>query len=853
MNLIRIIVTLIVTFLAAADSGYCQQAYFADGYHGGVYGHYPLWQTQFIVDKLNENPHWKVNLEIEPESWDVVSEREPDSLANLRELYSSKSNDNIEFANPAYAQPYCYNISGESIIRQFTYGMEKIKEHFPGAEFETYSCEEPCFTSCLPQLLTSLGFKYAVLRNPDTCWGGYTSAYGSDLVHWKSPDGSSILTVPRYACEGLVKKSTWQTESWNNSKSFIQSCFDSGVKYPVGMCYQDAGWNHGPWLEKVIKNYYRPSQYILWTDYIEMIAPEVAPADWEFSIENVKPGLVWGSHILQKLAQEVRYTENRLVMAEKIAAFNKILHSKNYPDKEFDLAWRNLMLSQHHDCWIVPYNGRPGGNWATNVTEWTGMSNLIADKIINDSYNAVPGTVSADEQYIIVFNTLGATRKDIAEVRLPDSFDPDACNIQDINGIPVQSQIITDQNDSKKILFEAEVSAMGYSTYKLVKKAENNQNIPISIKQLENGSIQIDTKYYQAAIDPARGGTITSLIAKTIENVQLVDNSEGLNNLRGYFYNRKEFLSTQDSAAEVSVTEYGPLMVRIKVEGKLSGNPYTQLITFYDNDPKIDFDLRIDWQDQPGIGAYSQKRNYKAEEWKKAFYNDKYKLQVRFPIKGIGGRVFKNAPFDVCESKLEDTYYDSWDTIKHNVILNWVDVTDNAGKLGVALFSDHTTSYVNSDDVPLGLTAQYIGRALWGRNYIPHGPARIKYAILPHVNLWDQYGIHEKSNSWNEPLLAEISNIKPKTFSRSLVDIKTKGVELTSVTADKDSYYLRIFNAEALTDDITINLYCRPQTIQLVQLNNRLIMDIISVKIGDSLQQIKLKVPRFGVRTIRIQ
>ena len=105
MNLIRIIVTLIVTFLAAADSGYCQQAYFADGYHGGVYGHYPLWQTQFIVDKLNENPHWKVNLEIEPESWDVVSEREPDSLANLRELYSSKSNDNIEFANPAYAQP----------------------------------------------------------------------------------------------------------------------------------------------------------------------------------------------------------------------------------------------------------------------------------------------------------------------------------------------------------------------------------------------------------------------------------------------------------------------------------------------------------------------------------------------------------------------------------------------------------------------------------------------------------------------------------------------------------------------------------------------------------------------------
>ena len=30
---------------------YSQQAYFVDGYHGGIYGHYPVkWKTQFIVD-----------------------------------------------------------------------------------------------------------------------------------------------------------------------------------------------------------------------------------------------------------------------------------------------------------------------------------------------------------------------------------------------------------------------------------------------------------------------------------------------------------------------------------------------------------------------------------------------------------------------------------------------------------------------------------------------------------------------------------------------------------------------------------------------------------------------------------
>ena len=31
--------------------------YFVDGYHGGIYGHYPVkWKTQFIVDQLAMHP-----------------------------------------------------------------------------------------------------------------------------------------------------------------------------------------------------------------------------------------------------------------------------------------------------------------------------------------------------------------------------------------------------------------------------------------------------------------------------------------------------------------------------------------------------------------------------------------------------------------------------------------------------------------------------------------------------------------------------------------------------------------------------------------------------------------------------
>ena len=146
-----------------------QRVYFVDGYHGGIYGHYPVaWKTRFITDQLAAHPEWRIGLEIEPETWDTVEVRTPADYARFKAIAADRR---VEFTNPSYAQPYCYNISGESIIRQFGYGMRKIRSHFPDVEFVTYSVEEPCFTSCLPQILKLYGFKYASLKCPNTCWG----------------------------------------------------------------------------------------------------------------------------------------------------------------------------------------------------------------------------------------------------------------------------------------------------------------------------------------------------------------------------------------------------------------------------------------------------------------------------------------------------------------------------------------------------------------------------------------------------------------------------------------------------------------------------------------------------------
>src|SRR5690606_31683351 len=218
--------------------------------------------------------------------------------------------------------------------------------HFPSAVFTTYSAEEPCFTSSLPYILKSFGFKYASTKNPNTMWGGYTRAYGGELVNWIGPDGTAITTVPRYAIEDLQPGSTWQSIAWYNSKAYIQKALDAGIVNPVGMTIQDAAWSHGwdkgPWLGQDTTKFYTPTQYTTWRNYFTNHSIGTPDEDWHFSQEDVLTSLVWGSEVMNTLAQEVRGAENAIVRAEKMAAVASLVENTPWREKLVDEGWVKL-------------------------------------------------------------------------------------------------------------------------------------------------------------------------------------------------------------------------------------------------------------------------------------------------------------------------------------------------------------------------------------------------------------------------------------------------------------------------------------------------------------------------------
>jgi alpha-mannosidase len=68
-------------FIALSTTCIAQEkAYFIDGFHGGVWGHYPANYTSFIVEQLKAHPNWKINLEIEPETWAMAKAKDPARL-----------------------------------------------------------------------------------------------------------------------------------------------------------------------------------------------------------------------------------------------------------------------------------------------------------------------------------------------------------------------------------------------------------------------------------------------------------------------------------------------------------------------------------------------------------------------------------------------------------------------------------------------------------------------------------------------------------------------------------------------------------------------------------------------------
>lgn len=810
-----------------------QRPSFADGYHGGIYGHYPLWCTRFFVEQLAEHPEWRINLEIEPETWDSVRLHTP---ADYAAFVAAAADPRVEFVNPAYGQPYCFNIHGESLVRHFEYGIAKLREHFPDARLTCYSSEEPCFTDCLPAVLRGFGYTHAVLKCPDTCWGGYMRGHGRGVVSWVGPSGDTIAALPRYECEALVEGSTWQTAAWNNSDDYLEACRRAGVRFPAGMCFQDAGWRNGPWIGTGAATA-GGSRYVTWSEYFERVWDGRTDGSWMVTQEDILVNLMWGSQVLQRVARQVRAAENRAVQAEKADLVRWLGGGASADSARMAAMWRPLMLAQHHDCWIVPYNiVLDGMSWADMVGRWCGATQEAADSLI--------GTGVVSHEFDVV-NTSGRPRRGVVRVAVPDGMAEGPLRVVDGHGRSVHGWRV-ERDGVATCLFEADVPAFGVARYRLERDGGRRRDGgPCAAYAAPEGFV-VESDIYRMVIDTARGGAVTSLVDRRTGREVVDRGSEwGFNTLRGYFYDEGRFFSSVESPARVEVEYQTPVEVRVAVECSIAGEPVRQTLTLRRGDEVIDCALRIAWRGNRGIGEYAD--SGEATENRRAFKDDRYKLLLMFPTATGRATLHKNAPFSLCRSRLDDTFFKTWDGHKHNVVVDWVDVTGDGG--GLALMSDHTTSYAYGGDMPLALTVQYSGKGLWGRDYPIEGATELTYALMPHCGEWDAAAVWNACCDRNEPLAVRPAE-ESRTVGRSLVDVG--GVcELSSARRRGGDVELRLFNPTSEAVESRVSLGFGVSRALLTRLDGEAERELATMR-RRGRTSVTVTVPPSGFATLRL-
>ena len=866
--------------------------YYADGYHGGVAGHMPAGAWRDVFNALRDLPKWKLSLDIEPESWDVLRRTDPQAYRELKaHLDQHGPNARVEMVGCTYSQPYGWAIGGESNVRQLVRGCEVIREHFPNAVLVTYAVQEPCWASCLPQILKSLGFTGAVLRDASTAWGGYPAGFDAEVVNWAGPDGTLLPMVPRYACEAVQK--VYETESISGSVAFAKKSIEHGIAKPVGMCFQDLGWPAKP---RVSADYIR---YVTWSEYIHSIASK-PEKQWAFGIEDTLCSLPWGEHILQGVAQQVRSAENKILMAEKLATL-AYLHARSaWPAEQFREAWDDLLLTQAHDAWITATTRFGRQAWAFQVASDTLTTENKATAILDNAAEALSQSASAapstplGPQSLRVFNTLGIERNDLAEFALATDPGTEGIQILDQASNEVPCQVIPTRrylspelrNDLSRrreifaegqrgressgsintatVLFRPTVPPIGYATYQVVplyKKAALSQGTT-SGKTDTDGSVVLESDLYRIRLDPKRGGVFTSLYAKQL-NREFCDASAQrlFNEYRGYFIAQKKWCSSADEKAQITIQENGPLRTRVRISGHVGGCPVQTTITLVEGQRRIDLQTRIVFEQDTWIGdPWDMKPEDRRSEQRRSSNDGRWKLQAHFPAALKNQAIYKNAAYDVCKSRNQDTFFQRWDEIKHNIVTNWVDVFDEQEKYGLTVFSDHTTAYTHGPEFPLSLVLAWgwEGGFWWGKRPL-NGVQQVNYAVMLHKGAWDEAEVSKENAVFCEPLMSrllpgpsETKGTQKEATNVSFVQVSGNGIEIPTMLVSGSSVDVRLFNAEGDTAERHISFLKRPARVELIELHGKVIqrmqVEDLAGRFG-----VKLAIPRFGLRTLRCQ
>ena len=795
------------------------------------------WNVKSILDYLEIEPSHKFCINqvtllegfrrLFPNYWDSLRERVLEGR--------------IEVVGGTYVMPDLILPDGESIIRQFLYGIRFIREEL-GVEVRTgWAVDSAGHCSQMPQILRQAGLDSYYF------WRGMQFDAPTEFV-WMGPDGSRVNAV--WLSKG-IDCASWLSENTREAFTTLleiiddvkESAASKNVIVPVGGHFVPPlphlgdivnQWNDTfPDMRAVIST---PREFIERLKTVQSRLPIISGELNSGRFSGIHSG---GLSARTELKIRNRKLETLLYLAELFSA----LSGSNDRLSDLENQWLKLLFNQDHNiirgiCTDEPYQ-LAIRRYDDTIDQTESILEQVIGKIASKlSYNK-------DSQAFVVFNPAPWIRSDIVRIIVDmKKLEKEFIEIHDSEGnsIPYQKVANQNQEDYIEIVFIAhDMPSIGYRVYSVV-GVEENPEFDTSIRTgkdwIESDDFILEFDNFSGAIDRLFDKKNQFEVLHDRGNYLIMENDMG----DIYRYSRSPLsdesadFSSLRTAGKVSIIENGPVRAVIEVDGIFANTGRKQRIVIYDGIHRLDFETELDYHGQNS------------------------RIRLCFPTSIFSSVVNVGAQFAVEKRDIIPVRSEEW--VEQDATsfpaLDWVDCA--GPEFGVCVSAVGIHEYEVKDGhlkITLLRSVDYLSHgiddeAILTTSARSGGLHRFRYCLSPHLGSWKDDKVWQTSTEHRLPLIGYPLDSEGGNASSEHSFFSIEGLELAlscfKPTMVENEFIIRVYEVEGKNGSAQLKFDKDIQSVKLI--------DLCENEIGDLSfdgKTVSIPVEAHSILTLRIQ
>lgn len=719
----------------------------------------------------------------------------------------------------------CIVNPGESLVRQFLWGIRFSEREFGSAREVVWLPDAFGYCAQMPQIMRRAGMKYFCTTK---MWWNDTNDPPMTSFWWQGLDGTKILThFPNNYNNRVAGADVLRYLRYNREPDRVRD-----LLYIYG--YGDGGG--GPSRKQIhlvtagLKN--------------QQGLPPVKAApvgDFFRRLERYGPDLpTWvgehynefhrGTYTTQARTKRGNRLGEAALREAELWSMAAATRGRPVPTKALGRAWELLLHNQFHD--ILPGSSigqvyeRARGDYA-QIFE-------TADATRNEAQEALAQAIdtSGPGEAVVVFNGLSWFRGGIVELPAPAAG---TVHVADAAGRAVPQQTIGRGADRRLLFVAEDVPACGHAVYRLLPGRPAPSPRP-SRSEGEEGCLtgdasRVETPFLSVELDGA--GRFTRLFDKGAAREVLPKGARAnallfFSDLPTSIGNDAWDINTdyrrsvrELDAAEVRVVEEGPVRVTLHVIHRFGGSVLEQDIRFYAHTPRIDFVTRVDWHEMHKM------------------------LKVAFPVDLDNPRATYEVQFGHLERPVHGNT--SWEQARFEVpAQKWADLAEPG--YGLSLLNDCKHGY----DVAEGALRLTLLRAPKKPDSSADlGAHEFTYSVLPHAGDFRQAGVVRAGYDLEFPLrsVQTAAHGGEMPARHSWLTVEPAGVIVESVkpAEDGEGLVVRLYEAHGARADVTVAFGFDAARVEEVDLVERRLAGVRLAR-----RTIRFTLRPFEIRTFRV-